>query len=58
MEIGAILGLHDLEAIRDSINSWRISAFEVRQTDLTGVATLRTAKTFIPFIDQLGGLLF
>jgi hypothetical protein len=43
MEIGAILGSHGLEASRNKINDWRISAFEVRQTGHTGVAALRTA---------------
>jgi hypothetical protein len=52
MEIGAILGLHGLKASRNKISGWRISTFEVRQTGQTGVATLRTVKTLIPFIDH------
>jgi hypothetical protein len=43
MEIGAVLGLHDLEAIRDAINRWHIGVFELGQTDQTSVAALRAA---------------
>jgi len=29
MEVGAILGFHGVEAIRDAINSWHIGVFEL-----------------------------
>jgi hypothetical protein len=43
MEVGAILGLHGLEAIRDPINGRGIGVFEVIQTGHTSIAALRAA---------------
>jgi hypothetical protein len=50
MEVGAILGLHGCEAIRDAINGWHIGVFELRQSGHTGVAALRAAEHFVPLI--------
>jgi hypothetical protein len=35
MKVGAVLGLHSLEASRDKINSWHPSVFELRQAGHT-----------------------
>ena len=43
MEIGAVLGLNDFEAVRDAINGWHISVFKLRQIDHASVAALRAA---------------
>jgi hypothetical protein len=50
MEVGAILGLHGLEAIRDAYNGWHIGVFELRQGCRTSVVALRAAQLFVPLI--------
>ena len=42
-EVGAILGLHGLEAMRDAIDGWHIGVFELGQTGHASVAALWAA---------------
>ena len=43
MKVGAELGLHDLEANRDQVNSWRPGVFHLREAGDTGVAAMSAA---------------
>jgi hypothetical protein len=52
MEVGAILSLNSLEAIRDAFDGWHLGVFGLGQTCHTGVATLGAAQYFIPLIDH------
>src|ERR1700691_72400 len=41
MEVGPMLSLHRLEAIRDAFNGWHLGIFRLGQTRHTSVAALR-----------------
>jgi hypothetical protein len=50
MEVRAVLGLHDDEAIGDAMHGRYLGVFGLRQAGHTGVAALRAAHLFVPLI--------
>jgi hypothetical protein len=49
IEVGAVPGAHDLEAIRDKLNGWRV-AVVLRQARPAGLVADRAAQGFVPLV--------
>jgi hypothetical protein len=50
MEVGAILGLHGLVPVRDTVNGWHLGTLGVGQTRHTRIAALRAPQYLVPLI--------
>jgi hypothetical protein len=50
MEVGAMLCINDLEAIRDALNGWRVRTVVQRQARYSGLAADWAPKVFVPLI--------
>jgi hypothetical protein len=48
-EVGAVRGAHDLEAIGEELNGWRVAVL-LRQACLAGLAADRTPQVFVPLV--------
>jgi hypothetical protein len=51
MEVGAVLGANDLEAIRDELNGWR-SVIVLGEAGLASLAADRTPQVFVPLVSH------
>jgi hypothetical protein len=50
LEVGAILGGNNLEAIRHAVNGWYVAVVLLKQTGDTRLAALRAPEPFVPLI--------
>jgi hypothetical protein len=50
MEIGPILGIHDLKAIGGALNGWRVSPFILTQAGHASLVADRTSQRLVPFV--------
>lgn len=51
-EIGAILGINHLKAIRDGMNGWGVVPLPLRQAGSAGLAAFRATQLLVPFLDH------
>src|SRR2546426_625378 len=49
MEVDAVLGINDLEAMRDEIDGWR-DLVVLREASLASLAAVRTSQVFVPLV--------
>lgn len=50
MEVGAVFGLNDLEAIRHGQNGWNLVALGLQQTGHANLATAGAPELFVPLV--------
>jgi hypothetical protein len=49
-EVGTVLAVNGLKAVRDTLNDWHGIALALRQASHPGLATLRAPQSFVPLI--------